>query len=107
MIFPSWTLFQSPDGRLKYSPLCRYYQVEAKITHMEYPEGEFVISTSRVLSAKRWQVLRLLTRVQEFPSFMPKRQGMPCPEPQPYQGRDCLEGGDGAHSDLLERRRDL
>ena len=39
---------------------------------MEYPEGEFVISTSRILPAKRWQVLRLFTRVEDYPGFLPE-----------------------------------
>lgn len=38
---------------------------------MEKNDGVYAVSTSRVLPAKRWQVLRLLTRVQEFPRFMP------------------------------------
>jgi fatty aldehyde-generating acyl-ACP reductase len=39
---------------------------------MEYPEGEFVISTSRVLPAKRWQVLRLFTEVEDYPGYLPE-----------------------------------
>jgi predicted amino acid dehydrogenase/ribosome-associated toxin RatA of RatAB toxin-antitoxin module len=39
---------------------------------MEYPKGEFVISTSRILPAKPWQVLRLLTRAEDFPSYLPE-----------------------------------
>ncbi|HNX68150.1 MAG TPA: SRPBCC family protein [Candidatus Omnitrophota bacterium] len=39
---------------------------------MVHPEGEFVISTSRVLPAKRWQVLRLLTRVEDYPAHLPE-----------------------------------
>ena len=38
---------------------------------MEKNDGIYAVSASRVLPAKRWQVLRLLTRVQEFPRFMP------------------------------------
>ncbi|MFH1800204.1 MAG: SRPBCC family protein [Candidatus Omnitrophota bacterium] len=38
---------------------------------MEKNDGVFVISASRILPAKRWQVLRLLTRVQDFPRFLP------------------------------------
>ncbi|MFH0985904.1 MAG: SRPBCC family protein [Candidatus Omnitrophota bacterium] len=38
---------------------------------MEKHDGIYTVSASRVLPAKRWQVLRLLTRVQEFPKFMP------------------------------------
>lgn len=39
---------------------------------MDYPEGEFVISTSRVLPAKRWQVLRLFTKVEDYPGYLPE-----------------------------------
>lgn len=39
---------------------------------MEYPEGEFVISTSRILPAKRWQVLRLFTHVEDYPGYLPE-----------------------------------
>jgi predicted amino acid dehydrogenase/ribosome-associated toxin RatA of RatAB toxin-antitoxin module len=38
---------------------------------MEKIDGIFAVSASRVLPAKRWQVLRLLTRVQEFPRYLP------------------------------------
>lgn len=38
---------------------------------MDVPQSEFHINVSRVLPAKRWQVVRLLTRVQDFPSFLP------------------------------------
>ena len=38
---------------------------------MKKNSGLYVLTASRVLPAKRWQVLRLLTRVQEFPKFMP------------------------------------
>ncbi len=38
---------------------------------MEKHDGIYAVTVSRVLPAKRWQVLRLLTRVQEFPRFMP------------------------------------
>ena len=41
---------------------------------MEYPEGEFVISTSRILPAKRWQVLRLFTRVEDYPGYLSEIQ---------------------------------
>ncbi len=39
---------------------------------MDVPQGEFVVSTSLVLPAKRWQVLRLLTRVEDFPAYLPE-----------------------------------
>ena len=39
---------------------------------MEQSEGEFIVSTNRVMPAKRWQVLRLLTRVEDFPSYLPE-----------------------------------
>ncbi len=41
---------------------------------MDYPEGEFVISTSRILPAKRWQVLRLLTQVEDYPRYLSEIQ---------------------------------
>lgn len=34
-------------------------------------DGEYTVKTSRILPAKRWQVLRLITRVQDFPVYMP------------------------------------
>ena len=34
-------------------------------------DGEFRVTASRVVPAKRWQVLRLLTRVEDFPRYMP------------------------------------
>ena len=38
---------------------------------MEKNDGIYAVSVNHVLPAKRWQVLRLLTRVQDFPRFMP------------------------------------
>ena len=38
---------------------------------MEKNDGIYVVSASRVLPAKRWQVLRLVTRVQDFPRYLP------------------------------------
>jgi predicted amino acid dehydrogenase/ribosome-associated toxin RatA of RatAB toxin-antitoxin module len=38
---------------------------------MPLPEGEFVITTSRVLPAKRWQVLRLLAHAEDYLSHVP------------------------------------
>jgi len=38
---------------------------------MEKSNGIYAVSASRVLPAKRWQVMRLLTRVQDFPRFLP------------------------------------
>ena len=38
---------------------------------MQKNDGIYAVSVSRVLPAKRWQVLRLLTRVQDFPRFLP------------------------------------
>lgn len=38
---------------------------------MEKKDGVYAVTASRILPAKRWKVLRLLTRVQEFPKFMP------------------------------------
>lgn len=34
-------------------------------------EREFFVSASRVLPGKRWQVLRLITGIQDFPKYMP------------------------------------
>jgi predicted amino acid dehydrogenase/ribosome-associated toxin RatA of RatAB toxin-antitoxin module len=39
---------------------------------MNHPENEFVISTSRILPAKRWQVLRLFTKVEDYPGYLPE-----------------------------------
>lgn len=39
---------------------------------MDVSKGEFVVSTSRVLPAKRWQVLRLLLRAEDFPAYLPE-----------------------------------
>ena len=39
---------------------------------IERPEGEFVISTSRVLPAQRWEVLRLFTQVEDYPGYLPE-----------------------------------
>ena len=38
---------------------------------MDVPKSEFFVKVSRVLPAKRWQVMRFLTRIQDFPSFLP------------------------------------
>ena len=38
---------------------------------MEHKEDPLVISTSCILPAKPWEVLRLITRVQDFPKYMP------------------------------------
>jgi len=38
---------------------------------MDKNAGIYAVSTSRVLPAKRWQVLRLLTRVEAFPCYLP------------------------------------
>ena len=38
---------------------------------MEKSDGLYSVSASRVLPANRWQVLRLLTRVQDFPRYFP------------------------------------
>ncbi len=38
---------------------------------MEKKDGVYAVTASRILPAKRWQVLRLLTRVQDFPRIMP------------------------------------
>lgn len=38
---------------------------------MDKNAGIYAVSTSRVLPAKRWQVLRLLTRVEDFPRYLP------------------------------------
>lgn len=39
---------------------------------MTYSEGEFSVSTNRILPAKRWQVLRLLTAVEHYSSYLPE-----------------------------------
>jgi len=38
---------------------------------MDKSDGVYAVTTSRVLPAKRWQVLRLLTRVEDFPRYLP------------------------------------
>ena len=38
---------------------------------MQRNDGIYAVNVSRVLPAKRWQVMRLLTRVQEFPRYLP------------------------------------
>lgn len=38
---------------------------------IEKNDEGFVVRSSRILPAKRWQVLRLITRVEDFPDYMP------------------------------------
>ncbi len=38
---------------------------------MERPDSEFTVSVSRVLPAKRWKVLRLITRIQDYHRYLP------------------------------------
>lgn len=38
---------------------------------MEPSQNEFFIRASRILSAKRWQVFRMLLRTEEYPLFLP------------------------------------
>lgn len=38
---------------------------------MAMPENICQIKVSRVINAEKWRILRMLTRVEDFPKYMP------------------------------------